>query len=385
MRSAIAIFLVFSMCQSALQVPVYRLIQFDHDGNSFGSQVASLNYLGAYFQNESEVPRKIALIHESSLSLDSLESTISLKPSALLIITSVGSAVNKEVQSYLGSTSFHFPIYFAHESEELMGIYKDLQMTGEQTIDSDQLQFSVSSDEKAMVKNLQQENYYGFVYEYSEGLPTIAIVTYFDAFSVVPELTKGMDSNGSGVVVLLELVKVLKKLYNQSPAPFNLMFLLTSSGTTSFQGLKHWLTTEEAELQQIRGGISFALCLDALGSGSDLVMHISRFHKEGENDIMNFYSQFNSTAEKKNINLQYNKKKVNMAEPFTPWQHETFAKNKIASATLSHFANSKTSIIDHSQLSDSEMNIEVVQRNIKYIGESLVKFLYGITETVRVI
>ena len=174
----------------------------------------------------------------------------------------------------------------------------------------------------------------------------------------------------------------MRKLYMQNPAPYNLLFILTSSGTTGFQGLKHWLTTEEQELQQIRGGISFALCLDALGLGDELVMHVSRFHKDGETDIINFYSQFNSTSEKNNISLQYNKKKVNMAEPFTPWQHESFAKNKIVSASLSHFANSKNGIVDHSQISDTQVDIDILQRNIKFIGESLVKFLYNLSETV---
>ena len=382
MKGIIVIFLVLSVCQSALQVPVYRLIQFDHDGNSYGSQVSSLSFLGAHFQNEQEVPRKIALIHESSLSPDTLESTISQKPSALLIILLQNSSISKEIQSFLGSTSFHFPIYFAYESPELLEVYNDLLSTGEQTIDSDQLQFSVSADEKALLKNLQQENYYGFVYEYSESLPTIALVTYYDAFSIIPELTHGIDSNGSGVIVLLELIKLMRKLYMQNPAPYNLLFILTSSGTTGFQGLKHWLTTEEQELQQIRGGISFALCLDALGLGDELVMHVSRFHKDGETDIINFYSQFNSTSEKNNISLQYNKKKVNMAEPFTPWQHESFAKNKIVSASLSHFANSKNGIVDHSQISDTQVDIDILQRNIKFIGESLVKFLYNLSETV---
>ena len=163
MKGIIVIFLVLSVCQSALQVPVYRLIQFDHDGNSYGSQVSSLSFLGAHFQNEQEVPRKIALIHESSLSPDTLESTISQKPSALLIILLQNSSISKEIQSFLGSTSFHFPIYFAYESPELLEVYNDLLSTGEQTIDSDQLQFSVSADEKALLKNLQQENYYGFV------------------------------------------------------------------------------------------------------------------------------------------------------------------------------------------------------------------------------
>ena len=384
MRAILLFILVLVLCQGLLSIPVYRLIQYDYEGASYGSQVASLNFLGAHFQNDAEVARKIALIHESSLSLENLENCISQKPSSLLIILVQNSAIPKEIQNYLGSTIFHFPIYFAYETQELLSVYQELQNTKEQTIDSDQLQFSVSSDEKAVVKNLLQENYYGFLYEYSESLPTIAIVTYYDAFSVVPELTLGVDSNGSGVVVLLELVRILKKLYAQSPAPYNILFILAASGTVNFQGLRHFLSTEEQELQKIRGGILFALCLDAVGLGEDLTLHVSRFHKEGENELISIYSNLNTTAEKYKIPLKYNKKKVNMADPFTPWQHEAFTKNKIVSATLSHFSNSKASIVDHSSLLDTSLNLETLSKNLKFVTEALVKFLYGLEETVRV-
>jgi hypothetical protein len=73
-----------------------------------------------------------------------------------------------------------------------------------------------------------------------------------------------------------------------------------------------------------------------------------------------------------------------MADPFTPWQHEAFTKNKIVSATLSHFSNSKASIVDHSSLLDTSLNLETLSKNLKFVTEALVKFLYGLEETVRV-
>src|SRR5574343_504503 len=203
MRSSV-IFLAF-VCPALVQVPVYRLIQYDYEGNSYGSQVSSFNFLGSTFDNESEVPRKIALIHEKSITQETLEATINLKPSAILIILASPSTLAKEIQSYLGTNTFHFPIYFTHETEELLEIYESLKVTGEQTIDSDQLQFSVTSDEKPVLRNLQQENFYGFIDEFSENHPTLALVTYADSFSIIPELTSGSDSNGSGLVILLEL------------------------------------------------------------------------------------------------------------------------------------------------------------------------------------
>jgi hypothetical protein len=374
---SLVLFLMAVLAQGLLEIKVQRLIQYDYEGASYGSQVSSLSFLGASFQNPLEVPRKIALIHESSLSLDSLDSTISLKPSALLIILSSPTSLSKELQAYLGATAFHFPVYFTTETPALLDVYQALQTTGEQTIDSDQLQFTVSAEEKAAVRNLQQENYYGFVYEFTEGLPTIALVTYYDAFSVVPELTAGVDANGSGVVAALAVIRALKSVLSKNPPPFNVMFLMAGSGTTNFQGLKHWLGTEEQELQQVRGSISFALCLDAVGSSEALFMHVSRFQKEGESDLNALYASFNSTAEKYKVPLAFNKKKVNMADTFTPWQHESFVKNKIVSATVSHLEAVRTGIVDHSSLTDTSLDQTVLERNIKFITESLAKYMYS--------
>jgi hypothetical protein len=368
--------------QALVQVPVYRLIQYDYEGTSYGSQVSSFNFLGSTFDNEEEVPRKIALIHESSLTQEALDSTINLKPSAILVILSSPSSLPKEIQTYLGSSTFHFPIYFAHESKELMEVYQSLKVTGEQTIDSDQLQFSVTSEEKPVIKNLQQENFYGFVDEFSENYPTLALVTYSDAFSVIPEMTKGSDSNGSGLVLLLELIRALKKMASASPAGYNVLFVISASGTTNHQGLRHWLSAEDQELQQIRGSISYALCLDTLGSSKSLNMHMTRFHKEGENDLFSLYSAFNSTSEKLDVPLNYIKKKVNMADPFTPWQHESFVKNKIASGTLSRLEHSRNSMIDHSQIQDTSIDLETILRNFKFIGEALARHLYNKNDTV---
>ena len=375
------LFLAF-VCQALVQVPVYRLIQYDYEGNSYGSQVSSFNFLGSTFDNENEVPRKIALIHEKSITQESLDATINLKPSAILIILASPSSLAKEIQSYLGSSTFHFPIYFAHETQELKEVYESLKLTGEQTIDSDQLQFSVTSDEKPVIRNLQQENFYGFIDEFSENHPTLALVTYADSFSVIPELTSGADSNGSGLVVLLELIRVLKRLYSINPASFNVLFVISGSGTTSHQGLKHWLSAEDQELQQIRGSISYALCLDTLGNSDNLNLHMTRFHKEGENDLFNLYSSFNSTSEKTKLPLNYIKKKVNMADPFTPWQHESFVKNKIVSGTVSRLENTRNNMIEHGLIQDDKVDLEAVMRNFKFIGEVLVRHLYALNDTV---
>lgn len=96
------------------------------------------------------------------------------------------------------------------------------------------MNFEVKTDEKYKQGRITLENMHGFIYEYSEALPTIAIVTYYDSFSIIPETTQGASDNLSGVAAFLELARIFNNLYNTSPPGYNLLFLLTSAGTLNF-------------------------------------------------------------------------------------------------------------------------------------------------------
>lgn len=56
-------------------------------------------------------------------------------------------------------------------------------------------------------------------------------------------MSNGCDSNGSGVVALLELSRLLSTIYSnpKTIAPFNILFLLTAEGKFNYYGLKKWL------------------------------------------------------------------------------------------------------------------------------------------------
>jgi hypothetical protein len=75
-------------------------------------------------------------------------------------------------------------------------------------------------------------------------LPTIAIVAYYDTFGTVPDLARGADANGSGVVALLELARLFSKLYRtqlRTIGRYNLLFLLTSADAFNFWGAFHFI------------------------------------------------------------------------------------------------------------------------------------------------
>jgi len=56
-------------------------------------------------------------------------------------------------------------------------------------------------------------------------------------------LSQGADSNGSGVAMLLELMRVFSRLFaSETTRPeYNLAFLLTGAGKLNYFGTKRWL------------------------------------------------------------------------------------------------------------------------------------------------
>ena len=383
--AALVAYSVLLLCAAAsTQVNVFRLFQIESQGLSAGSQVSNVNYVGVHHSKGAEVQRKIVVLRLTEASKDVIAALIAHKPSGFLILLPTETlaeaqlTVWEELEDFFGSQVFPFPVYFAWESEELLGLYSELQAQTED--DQNLLNFVVSTDEKPALKKLTLENVYGFVLEYSESLPSVALVAHYDAFSVVPELAYGLNNNGSGVIALLELARIFYRMYGQNAPSYNLLLLLTSAGTLNFEGARHWLNSEDAAVSQIVGNIQFALSLDTIGQAGGLTVHVSRFQKEGENEVLRFYTAMNATAMATGIPLNYLKKKVNVADPFVPWQHENFARRKVVGATLSSLEAPRSRVLDHSNLFDTEIDYEALERNIKFVAECTAKYLYAAEE-----
>jgi hypothetical protein len=81
----------------------------------------------------------------------------------------------------------------------------------------------------------------------------------FDILLFQQNLSFGADSNGSGVVILLELVRLFSNLYSdpKTRGKYNLVFLLTGGGKVNYQGSKKWL---EDQLDALDGSIIQVNC-----------------------------------------------------------------------------------------------------------------------------
>jgi Zn-dependent M28 family amino/carboxypeptidase len=145
------------------------------------------------------------------------------------------------------------------------------------------LHFSLSANEPKKVESVHLENFHGMLEGTNTGTanPIIAIVTHYDSFGIISDIPAGLNSNGSGVITLLELVRILSKFYEnyESVIKYDLLFVLTSGGNLNFEGTQQFINTLDASIQD---NLQYVLCLDSLAGGPDLYLHASRFPKEHE-------------------------------------------------------------------------------------------------------
>ena len=398
---------VYISCSKSLNA--YRLVQYEINNTQYGSQYSSLNYIGCYFK--SDCLRKIALVPLNEIkSYSEIDNILNSTANAILFIipNNTYSENNNEFNLFLNefqinlsNKTLYLPIYFTYENEAILSslnyLKNEFAFNSKQEkknfldylgISQNFLYFSLKIKDPILKNTLILENFYGFLEAKSKTEsvnPIIAIVTHYDNFGIVNELTNGINDNGSGIIALLELIRTLSKYYennnnnnnnNMNEIKYDILFLLTSAGNLNFEGTNYFLNNLEP---QISDNLQYVLCLDSIGdlNEKNLYMHLSRFPKEEEFTPNLLYEIFNKTAKKNKIGLNYEKKKIYLSNVYVPWQHEQFSKKKILSATLS----SKKSIntdnnFNRVLINDNELNKKTLIKNIKFIAESILTFLF---------
>lgn len=129
------------------------------------------------------------------------------------------------------------------------------------------------------------------------------------------------------------------------------MFLLTPTGSLNYRGTDAFLNDlPESYLQNI----AFALCLDSIGTGDSLNLHISRLPKESEETSIKLFKTLNTTAQQMGIPYRIVKKAINQTSEYVPWEHERFAYKKVHGATFSAKENASAHILDKTSIYDTE-------------------------------
>ncbi|KAL7844107.1 hypothetical protein SRHO_G00226460 [Serrasalmus rhombeus] len=290
------------------------------------------------------------------------------------------------------------PVYVVHEDEQLLCMYAEVKLAAATksasilvrvlrsmvTATAFQILVSNNSPIKAITDNsiITLE---GVLPGVGEDPPTIVITAHYDSSGLAPWLAYGADSNGSGVTVLLELARLFQRLYSdpRNKAPYHLLFSLTGGGKYNFLGTKRWLeeNMDHAESSLLHDNVAFVLCLDTLGSGDELFLHVSRPPKPGTPQY-GFIQQLEEVISSRFPWVRFGTvhKKINLQESTVAWEHERYGMKHIPGFTLSHLEDPRSELRGSILDTMSQVDIRKLKRNTVIIAESLARYMYNLSD-----
>lgn len=407
--------------EAAHEFTVYRMQQYDLQGQPYGTRNAILNTEARTVEAE-VLSRRCVIMRLADFSYEEYQKALRQSAGAVVIILPKNmSAVPQDiVQQFMElepemlATETIVPVYFAMEDDELLSIYT-------QTLTSSSSQGSLSAAEvllhtatangfQMVTSGAQSKAISDWAITSLEGrlagvggedLPTIVVVAHYDSFGVAPWLSYGADSNGSGVSMLLELARLFSKLYTykRTHAGYNLLFFVSGGGKFNYQGTKRWLedNLDHTDSSLLQDNVAFVLCLDTLGNGDSLHLHVSKPPKEGTPQ----YSLLRElemvvASQYPEVKFSMVHKKINLADDMLAWEHERFGIRRLPAFTLSHLPShrlaQRSSIMDVRSVSPSSrhgageppagphVDVKKLSRNAKIVAEALARVIYNLTE-----
>ncbi|KAI1301944.1 Nicalin [Halotydeus destructor] len=381
-------------------ISVNRMQQYDFQGSPRGCRSSLLNleattvkHFNENFSRKCVIIRLLDLVttngaYEDLLSKSSASGLLILLPTneeiASLSVDDLQSI--QQLEKTMLSDSTPTPVYFAYESDELRSIYQEIERFkgSKETNESSSVlgmvfgnayQVSVADAQPSAIKDPVMTNIEGklFAVGPNDQLPTIVVTAHYDSLGVAPSLSVGSDSNGSGVVALLELARLFNKLYSnpKSQIRANLVFVLTAAGKYSYLGSKKWI---EENLDNSENGIlteaHFVMSLESLASTDSLYMHVSKVPKESSSSA-SFFKKLQEAGSSRGKNVSMISKKINLADESLAWEHERFTYRRLPAFTISslntHKSLNRNSMFDVRDRLDSDVFIT----NIEIITEAL--------------
>jgi hypothetical protein len=371
--------------------PAFRLMQYQYKEGEFGPQQASLSLQAIGFpqaiSTSTLLSRRAVLIRAADVNASVIENLKDRSGGILLLLPHETSDTQLrnwiQTEKWLLKQQFKIPVYYIWETKEWNRVYENLADAPNfdneyltqlwPLLNSYQLEIEAPSILKLPTVNLPFVQ--AFLAGSGENVRTFAIVTHYDTFAAAPSLAFGVDENGSGMAAFLELVRIFSSLYHRSGSEgkYNLLFVLTSGARLNYEGTKIWLNELDSRLKE---SIEFVLCLDSIGTDDHLFFHISRISRDEQN--VRFYEQMNRTANSYGISLSFVQKKIKLDDENVYWEHEQFSRQKVISGTLS---GNPEPIAPFDRINSYDNNnslkIEKLQRNVRFIAETLVHHLYN--------
>ncbi|XP_060001608.1 BOS complex subunit NCLN isoform X6 [Lagenorhynchus albirostris] len=391
---------------AAHEFTVYRMQQYDLQGQPYGTRNAVLN-TEARTIDADVLSRRCVLMRLLDFSYERYQRALRQSAGAVVIILPRAMAAVPqdvirqfmEIEPEMLAMETIVPVYFAVEDDALLSIYEQTQAAstsqgsasaaeefirscGHTTVPERHPPSSPSDDTshghhdcvllhtatangfQMVTSGVQSKAVSDWLITSVEGrltglggedLPTIVIVAHYDAFGVAPWLSHGADSNGSGISVLLELTRLFSRLYTykRTHAAYNLLFFASGGGKFNYQGTKRWLedNLDHTDSSLLQDNVAFVLCLDTLGRGDSLHLHVSKPPREGTLQH-SFLRELETVAAHQFPEVRFSMvhKKINLAEDILAWEHERFAIRRLPAFTLSHLEShrdgQRSSIMD---------------------------------------
>uniref|UniRef100_A0A8D0DW65 Nicalin n=1 Tax=Salvator merianae TaxID=96440 RepID=A0A8D0DW65_SALMN len=389
---------------AAHEFTVYRMQQYELGGQAYGTRSAVLNTEARTVEAD-VLSRRCVMMRLVDFSYEQYQKALRQSAGAVVIILprSMSSLPQDVIQQFMEiepemlAMETIVPVYFAEEDEELLSIYEQTQAASASqgsasaaevllhTATANGFQMVTSGAQSKVVSDWLITSVEGRLTGLGgEDLPTIVIVAHYDSFGVAPWLSHGADSNGSGVAVLLELARLFSRLYTykRTHAGYNLLFFASGGGKFNYQGTKRWLedNLDHTDSSLLQDNVAFVLCLDTLGRGNSLHLHVSKPPKEGtlQHTFLKELEQVVS-SQFPEVRFSMVHKKINLAEDMLAWEHERFAIRRLPAFTVSHLESHRDSL--RNSIMDVRLRVDpkVLSRNTRIIVEALTRVIYNLT------
>ncbi|UJR10050.1 hypothetical protein I4U23_014272 [Adineta vaga] len=396
----------FTFVDSTQEFKAFRMAQFDLYGQAFGSRQAFVSS-EVRLWSHTNLNRKAALIRLEKLTIERFRSLVSKGISGLfVVIPSTNTPWIDErkseicdLETILLGESVPIPVYFLPETQQMNDLYKSIESRRDSTKDSalaviydmitaDGYQLSVNTGKYNQRTDSVLYNIGGKLVGHGieERLPKILLVTHYDAMSLASGLAQGADSNASGVLILLKLIRLFSKLYAKQTtrAKYNLHFLFAAGGKLNYQGSKKWIDDyhDQKQQQQLPNDVDVVVCLDSLGQSNQLYMHVSKPPKDTQTAgiLRELLTQLSEKSIHGPLTFEQVHKKILKTSDFVAWEHEKYSWSKLPAFTFSHLNSSKS--CSHSSISDirDDVDLASIERNYQYISDALIRLIFNKTD-----
>ncbi|XP_044309413.1 nicalin isoform X2 [Varanus komodoensis] len=389
---------------AAHEFTVYRMQQYELGGQPYGTRNAVLNTEARTVEAD-VLSRRCVMMRLMDFSYEQYQKALRQSAGAVVIILPRSiSAVPQdvirqfmEIEPEMLAMETIVPVYFAEEDSELLSIYEQTRAASASqgsasaaevllhTATANGFQMVTSGAQSKAVSDWLITSVEGRLTGLGEDLLTIVIVAHYDSFGVAPWLSHGANSNGSGLSVLLELARLFSRLYTykRTHAGYNLLFFASGGGKFNYQGTKRWLedNLDHTDSSLLQDNVAFVLCLDTLGRGNSLHLHVSKPPKEGTLQHA-FLKELEQVVASQFPEVRFSMvhKKINLAEDILAWEHERFAIRRLPAFTVSHLESHRDGLRNSIMDVRARVDPKVLTRNTRIIVEALTRVIYNLTE-----